>query len=161
MITGRCEQCGREYRRAGRGHADRPQRLCSHACRRAAQIRPLGEYVIADPETQCWVWLGYRDRKGYAWVTRGGRPQKAARYFYELLSGKIPAGLTTDHVCRNTSCVNPMHLELVTRGENTRRAHVLPACGKCGGPWRVFANGKRDCPTCNAAWQRARYARRS
>ena len=32
-----------------------------------------------------------------------------------------PAGLTLDHLCRNTSCVNPEHMEPVTLAENVRR----------------------------------------
>ena len=29
--------------------------------------------------------------------------------------------LVADHLCRNRGCVNPAHLDFVTRGENTRR----------------------------------------
>jgi transposase-like protein len=32
--------------------------------------------------------------------------------------------LEIDHLCRNRSCVNPKHLEVVTRGENVRRGKV-------------------------------------
>jgi hypothetical protein len=34
----------------------------------------------------------------------------------------IPPGHQPDHTCRLTSCINPHHLELVTRGENKLRA---------------------------------------
>lgn len=40
---------------------------------------------------------------------------------YELLVGPIPEGLTIDHLCRNTMCVNPDHLEPVTHRENLMR----------------------------------------
>lgn len=45
----------------------------------------------------------------------------AHRYVYESIRGPIPEGLVLDHLCRNTSCVNPDHLEPVTYGENFRR----------------------------------------
>lgn len=45
----------------------------------------------------------------------------AHRVAYELTRGPIPAGMEIDHLCRVRSCVNPDHLEAVTRGENLRR----------------------------------------
>lgn len=38
-----------------------------------------------------------------------------------MLRGPIPDGLQLDHLCRNPSCVNPAHLEIVTGAENIRR----------------------------------------
>ena len=40
---------------------------------------------------------------------------------WEAFRGKIPKGLTIDHLCKNKPCVNPSHFEIVTRAENTRR----------------------------------------
>lgn len=40
---------------------------------------------------------------------------------YEGLVGPIPDGFTLDHLCRNTSCANPAHLEPVTHEENVKR----------------------------------------
>jgi HNH endonuclease len=70
----------------------------------------------------CWNWLGYK-RDGYGSAHRDdGRTVIAHRYVYELLVGPVPAGLELDHLCRNRPCVNPEHLEPVTRQENRRRA---------------------------------------
>lgn len=44
------------------------------------------------------------------------------RFAYEQLVGPIPTGMTIDHLCKVTSCCNPEHLEVVTKGENSRRA---------------------------------------
>jgi hypothetical protein len=48
---------------------------------------------------------------------------RAHRFAYEELVGTIPEGLTLDHLCRVTQCVNPKHLEPVTGSENSIRAH--------------------------------------
>jgi hypothetical protein len=45
----------------------------------------------------------------------------AHRYVYETHKEAIPNGLELDHLCRNTLCVNPNHLEPVTHAENCRR----------------------------------------
>ncbi|MGH2838441.1 MAG: HNH endonuclease [Thermoleophilaceae bacterium] len=45
----------------------------------------------------------------------------AHRFFWEQAKGPVPDGLVLDHLCGNRACVNPEHLEVVTRGVNTRR----------------------------------------
>ena len=76
----------------------------------------------------CWEWQGYRDRDGYGQfnVYRRQRMQ-AHRYSYEMIVGPIPDGLQIDHLCRNTSCVNPAHLEPVTCQVNLLRGETFQA----------------------------------
>ena len=47
------------------------------------------------------------------------------RLVYMIMRGDIPDGLDLDHLCRVRSCVNPDHLEPVSRYENLRRGGVL------------------------------------
>lgn len=72
----------------------------------------------------CWIWNGFRFQ-GYGRLTyRGFKTRKAHRIVYQLLLGPIPDGLEIDHLCVNPPCVNPNHLEPVTRAENLRRTHI-------------------------------------
>ena len=76
-----------------------------------------------DPVTGCWVWMGARNPKGYGrlGIPSTHRVAQAHRYYYEQEHGPIPGGLEPDHLCRNRTCVNPAHIELVTRRENAQR----------------------------------------
>ncbi|MFI9344986.1 HNH endonuclease signature motif containing protein [Streptomyces sp. NPDC052773] len=69
----------------------------------------------------CWLWKGHVLPTGYGTVNAFGTVLLAHRAAYRLLVGPIPDGLTLDHLCRVTHCVNPDHLEPVTRRENIRR----------------------------------------
>lgn len=80
---------------------------------------------------KCWLWQGYVGPNGYGVfpVTTAARPQRvlAHRYAYEVEYGPIPEGLTIDHLCRTRSCVNPLHLEAVSRGTNVLRGIGIAA----------------------------------
>lgn len=72
----------------------------------------------------CWEWTGSTNRGyGVTSVVVDGRwrNRKAHRVAWQQLRGEIPEGLVLDHLCRNTWCVNPDHLEPVTLVENIRR----------------------------------------
>lgn len=83
--------------------------------------------AFADIPDECWPWPGGRGNRGlYGWTSvsdgHGGAITKwTHRLAYELLVGPIPDGLTLDHLCENTLCMNPAHMEPVTRAENSRR----------------------------------------
>jgi hypothetical protein len=112
----------------------------------------------------CWEWTGAHHRRGYGTFGVGGRRTMLAhRFMYELLVGPIPDGLVLDHLCRNTSCVNPEHLEAVTQAENLRRAVRLPITHCKHGHEYDEANtaynpaGARRCRECNRIRRRAQY----
>lgn len=76
----------------------------------------------------CWEWLGVKTKLGYGYMRyyKDGR-RKGCHLVSLILHGiKIPKGKHTDHLCRNTSCINPKHLEIVTPRKNILRG-VGPA----------------------------------
>jgi hypothetical protein len=80
----------------------------------------------------CWEWQGCKfipNRKyphvQYGKLGRHGKHGYAHRAAYELFKGPIPEGMTVDHICFNTLCVNPDHLQLLTPGQNAARKKRL------------------------------------
>ncbi len=69
----------------------------------------------------CWQWTASLACEGYGRLSVGGRRFFAHRLAYEHFVSAIPKGLQVDHLCRNRGCVNPQHLEVVTRIENVMR----------------------------------------
>ena len=90
----------------------------------------------------CWIFTGAAGSRGYGSVAGGrkGLSELAHRVAYRFAYGAIPDGMTIDHLCRVKRCVNPAHLEAVTRSENSRRYHAstgrshycnTPGCADC------------------------------
>ncbi len=123
----------------------------------------------------CWRWLGKPHESGYGRISPApGLTVYAHRYSYELLVHRIPVDLQIDHLCRNTMCVKPDHLEPVTqrvnqlRGEgpaavNARKTHCPkghPLAGEhlYSHTTRIGGPGRR-CRTCNTQSAREYRAR--
>lgn len=94
--------------------------------------------------SECVPWQGAIDRNGYGTLGR----RYAHRLAYEAVHGEVPPGTEIDHACHSRDlscpggrtcphrrCVNPDHLEAVTRRENIRRG-------------RSFINDKADQTHC-------------
>ena len=84
----------------------------------------IKDKVAVNPETGCWLWLG--EMEGETGYGKGcgsiSQTRLAHRVVYERWTGKpIQRNLDLDHLCRVRRCVNPAHLEPVTRSENLRR----------------------------------------
>lgn len=73
----------------------------------------------------CWIWVQGVNSGGYGTlVPEGANCAKwlAHRVAWNLLMNGHGPGLELDHrTCKQRACVNPFHLEPVTRSENQRR----------------------------------------
>ena len=78
-----------------------------------------------DGSNACWVWQGSDNGTGYGQISKNYKKIYVHRLSYQIHTGDIPDGMTVHHSCMNTLCVNPGHLELVTRGENTLMGYAI------------------------------------
>ena len=130
--------------------------------------------IERESNSDCWLWTKHITSNGYAQMRIGCKADNdrknvyAHRVSYEIYKGKIPNGLTIDHLCRVRSCVNPDHLEAVTLRENLARGETLAArnLAKTHCPrghryddenTHTDKNGRRHCLACNRMRQKIYY----
>jgi HNH endonuclease len=93
---------------------------------RKTLLERLMQRVEVDAETGCWLWTGSVMPNGYGKLTvPKGRSSLAHRLMYEEVRGEIPEGLDIDHLCRVRRCVNPDHMEPVSRKVNLDRSPLV------------------------------------
>ena len=128
------------------------------------------------PQGNCLIWTGWTNGKGYGGFFNGLKQVYAHRWNYERVKGPVPQGLILDHLCRNTSCVLPEHLEAVTQQENILRGlhpqkmseRRRPDQTKCGTgkhdwiPENIYTNpqGSQRCYRCKLESNRRYKARK-
>ena len=79
----------------------------------------------------CWKWKGSSDNNGYSRCYRYGgqstvvwergdlrRETYAHRLAYKVWVGEIPQNFVVHHKCENHQCVNPEHLEAISKDEH-------------------------------------------
>lgn len=135
-------------------------------------------------ESGCWLWTASLHRSGYGQLGPGyGVTRYAHRWLWLHTVGPIEAELQLDHLCMVRNCVNPDHLEPVTRAVNMARAtpsiraagkrlreHNLATVTHCGKGHEYTSEneyfhptrGYRICRKCHAAqakkWREGRVA---
>lgn len=140
-----------------------------HIAKGKTDAERLFIYSMPEPNTGCWIWTADTVKGGYgrAWDYENHKKILAHRLSYQTFIGPIPNGLHVDHVCRNTLCINPLHLEAVTRLVNNRRSHihrVKKTHCKHGHEFTekntmISSSGTRACRLCSTLRQRIKYAK--
>lgn len=130
-----CVVCGRRSYR----HRSRSTKYCSRECAGVGFGPPEQRFAakIVRAASGCLLWTGSKTRDGYGRFWMNGE-WMSAHHAALLLAGRdLPHGKETDvdHLCRNRSCVEHLHLEVVTHKENMRRSPLhtqgIAASGKC------------------------------
>lgn len=84
----------------------------------ASLRRRFAERITPEPFSGCILWTGRLTTKGYGVISTGQKERSAHRIAYEWHFGPIPEGLQVHHKCKTRSCVNPLHMQLVTHLEH-------------------------------------------
>ena len=107
----------------------------------------------SDPDG-CWEWQQSTASHGYGQTWDGITVRLAHRAAWELTRGRIPDGMTIDHLCRNRRCCNPAHLRLLTNVENAAlNGNAVKTHCKRGHPYDeentyTDRRGHRSCRAC-------------
>lgn len=120
----------------------------------------------------CWIWTRSVSWNGYPQKDVNGKTVRVHREHWETFNGPIPDGLEMDHLCKVPRCVNPAHLEPVTKHTNTVLRGSGPAAinyrkthCKSGHPFDEKNTGRqilkgvdrgRSCRKCHAEVERRR-----
>lgn len=124
-------------------------------------------YVVS-LEGGCWNWLLTRNQLGYGVIPRRYLSDRfKSRYTHRV--AMVMQGLMrpdesrpVDHLCRNTSCCNPSHLEVVSIRENvlrgvgptavnSRKTHCIRGHEFTSENTRITSAGRRNCRACRVA----------
>lgn len=75
-------------------------------------------------DSGCLVWTGHVDTAGYPNIKWKNINYLVHRIYYKILVENIERHDTLDHICRNKLCIEPTHLEPVSRSENIKRMQI-------------------------------------
>lgn len=102
----------------------------------------------------CWLWQLSVNSSGYG-------PHR--RIYQKLCEVTLPATIDLDHLCRIRYCVNPSHLEPVSRKVNVARGqgHGSELICPQGHPYSadntLVRRGRRECRICRREADRGRH----
>lgn len=147
--------CGRKYDAKGlcKTHYNQQARGVGLTPIASRMGRPAGSnfanieeffWARVEKSSDCWNWTGAKTTLGYGLIKYGGSVTAAHRFSYELLVGEIREAGVIDHLCHNSSCVNPQHLRVASHTQNMQNRRGAHSNSKSGvrGVWWSTANKK-------------------
>ena len=136
------ELCNSHWAQQSRGHSLTPIRTHETPEER------FERNIRKEPDTECWTWIGagsgkFYDKEsgegGYGQLRVNGKSWMAHRWAYEQKHNiTLTNEDTLDHLCRNTRCCNPEHLEKVSLSENIERMHLYQTLKSENNRFRLF-----------------------
>lgn len=69
---------------------------------------------------ECLAWTGTKNQDGYGRIRINDRLESVHRVAFEMTGTPIPEGMEVDHTCFNRACIEPRHLRLANRAQNTQ-----------------------------------------
>lgn len=125
--------CNRGHARDGQWYC-RPHEHYAFVNRGSAKVAEyLAKFrrsIEPDYETGCWLWHGDINDGGYGRMWAAGTPWLAHRFSFVVFNGGHAQGRQLDHLCNNTLCVRPDHLQPVTDKVNSRRRNRREKLGE-------------------------------
>ena len=112
-------------------------------------LQLLERNSIPKPNSGCILWTKAVDPAGYGYFGYKGKMTRAHIATYKERYGALPEGAELHHKCGVKSCINPEHLEALTRLEHKRR-HKLQMC-RSG---KHHIGKETQCVACHADYQK-------
>ena len=128
-------------------------------------LNRLFDKVNVGLPSECWEWTASTTQNGYGQFRFEDKVYLSHRFMYCLINGGVDKNKVLDHLCRNTGCVNPFHLEEVSNKENVLRGEINGNIKKTecpqGHPYNeentYHYQGMRFCRTCRREQNRQYY----
>ena len=114
-------------------------------------VQRFWESVAVDKQTGCYAWTGTRFSQDYGHFSIGTQAYYAHRLQWWVVNGPVANGKELHHRCKNKWCVNPDHLEEVTRKEhfqNHLKSHCRYGHPLLPGSVYFLKRGGRLCKLC-------------